>query len=127
MPIQKIRDTKLSDNFVGLVEIQQKNWQYMIESFVGSTETFYLKEKIILKELKTLKEIEKKYKIYRRMYNTIYKAISKNFREYLWILEFDEVEELNLHPTSIFYIQIVPTGVRVDPTQNLTVNWIIKQ
>ena len=127
MPIQKIRDTKLSDNFVGLVEIQQKNWQYMIESFVGSTETFYLKEKIILKELKTLKEIEKKYKIYRRMYNTIYKAISKNFREHLWILEFDEVEELNLHPTSIFYIQIVPTGVRVDPTQNLTVNWIIKQ
>ena len=53
MPIQKIRDTKISDNFVGLVDIQEKNWQYMIESFVGSTENFYLKEKIILKELKT--------------------------------------------------------------------------
>ena len=59
MPIQKIRDTKISDNFVGLVEIQEKNWQFMIENFVGRTETFYLKEKIILKELKTLKEIEK--------------------------------------------------------------------
>ena len=34
---------------------------------------------------------------------------------------------INLHPTNIFYIQIVPTGVRLDPTQNLTVNWIIKQ
>ena len=31
---------------------------------------------------------------------------------------------INLHSTNIFYIQIVPTGV---PTQNLTVNWIIKQ
>lgn len=59
MPIQKIRDTKISANFVGLVEIQEKNWQFMIENFVGRTETFYLKEKIILKELKTLKEIEK--------------------------------------------------------------------
>ena len=68
MPIQKIRDTKISANFVGLVEIQEKKWQFMIENFVGRTETFYLKEKIILKELKTLKEIEKKYKIYRRMY-----------------------------------------------------------
>ena len=28
---------------------------------------------------------------------------------------------------NIFYIQVVPTGVRLDPTQNLTVNWIIKQ
>ena len=34
---------------------------------------------------------------------------------------------VNLNPTNIFYIQIVPTGVRLDPTQNLTVNRIIKQ
>ena len=33
----------------------------------------------------------------------------------------------NLHPTNIFYIQIVSTGVRLEPTQNLTVYWIIKQ
>ena len=29
------------------------------------------------------------------MYNTIYKTIPKNFREYFWTLEFDEVEGLN--------------------------------
>ena len=41
--------------------------------------------------------------------------------------KFKDFTMLNLHPTNIFYIQIVPTGVRLDPTQNLTVNWIIKQ
>ena len=61
MHIQKIRETKISDNFVGLVEIQEKNWQFMIENFVGRTETFYLKEKIILKELKR-NYLEKKLK-----------------------------------------------------------------
>ena len=34
---------------------------------------------------------------------------------------------INLHPTNIFYIQIVPTGVRLNPRQSLTVNCIIKQ
>ena len=39
----------------------------------------------------------------------------------------DQLKSINLHPTNIFYIQIVTTGVHLDPTQNLTVNLIIKQ
>ena len=36
-------------------------------------------------------------------------------------------DKIDLHPTNIFYIQIVPTDFRLDHTQNLSVNWIIKQ
>ena len=45
-------------------------------------------------------------------------------RTYLHIKKYSYI---NLHATNIFSIQIVPTGVCLDHTQNLTVNWIIKQ
>ena len=91
----KIRHSKISNDFVGLVEIQERDWQYLIENFIARRENFNIKVEITEKESKTLKEIEINYKICRHVYNLIYKTIFENFQEYLRTLEFNELEELN--------------------------------
>lgn len=91
----KIRHSKISNDFVGLVEIQERDWQYLIENFIARRENFNIKVEITEKESKTLKEIEINYKICRHVYNLIYKTIFENFQEYLRTLDFNELEELN--------------------------------
>ena len=91
----KIRHSKISNDFVGLVEIQERDWQYLIQYFIARTENFNIKEEITKKQSKTLKEIEINYKICRHVYNSIYKTIVQNFQEYLRTLEFSELKELN--------------------------------
>lgn len=54
----KIRHSKISNDFVGLVEIQERDWQYLIENFIVRTENFNIKVEITEKESKTLREIE---------------------------------------------------------------------
>ena len=94
MPVQIIRHTKVSDNFVSLVKIQESNWQYLTENFISRTKYFDPKEKITKRETKILKKIERNYKTCRHVYNGIYKTIAENFYEYLHTLELDETEEL---------------------------------
>lgn len=95
LPVQKIRHLKISEDFVGLVKIQESNWQYPIENFITRTKNFDLKGKITEKEPKSLKEIKKCCKICKCVYNTVCGTIAENFHEYLHTLEFDEIEEIN--------------------------------
>lgn len=80
---------KISEDFVGLVKIQESDWQYLIENFIARTKNFDLKGKI------TEKEIKKICKICKCVYNTVCGTIAENFHEYLHTLEFDEIEEIN--------------------------------
>ena len=50
---------------------------------------------ITKKDLQTITEIEKNYKICRQVYNLLFKSIGKNFHDYLRTLDFVELEELN--------------------------------
>ena len=47
------------------------------------------------KESKTLKEIEKNYKICRRSYNSVYKSIAGHYQQNFKTLDYEEIEELN--------------------------------
>ena len=52
--------TKISEDLVGLIKIQGRYWQYLIENFIARTENFNAELNITKKESRNFKEIEKK-------------------------------------------------------------------
>ena len=76
---------------MALEEIQNKNWQNLIESLIEKVEwgndNFKVRTK---KESKMIKCMEKNYKVLRKLHDSIYSNIAENFQAYLFSLSFSD-------------------------------------
>ena len=90
-----IARTKLTNDFDGLVETQNREWSYFKEKTITVTEG--LNKKNDLKESNShfLKESTKGFKICRKAYKTLCKSIIRNFHKYISTLEQHEINEIN--------------------------------
>lgn len=69
----KVRRPKIPEDFIGFIEIQERDWQYLIEKPISRAESTYVE----------------------KVYNSLYKSIAENFQEYLTTLELNKFDELN--------------------------------
>ena len=87
--------SRISEDKITLKEIQNRTWQYLIESLIQKKERggehLQIKTK---KESKMIKAMETNYKVLRRVYDSIYSNLAKNFQPYLFCLDFSEQGEI---------------------------------
>ena len=91
-----IIDTKLSTDEVVMEKLQNKDWQYLIESLIYKVE----KEKDYYKiktteDSEMIQDMSKNYRLLRRIHHGLYTTIAENFILYLSTLtqsEFDEID-----------------------------------
>ena len=91
LPTVLIRDRKIVDDYIAIEEIQNRNWQYLIESLISRVEDenqeFRLKAN---KDSNLLKKKEKNCRVARCVYNSIYQSVADIFLLYVNSLDFDE-------------------------------------
>ena len=76
--------------------LQNKNWQYLIESLIYKVEKDRDYYKIKTKrDSEMIVSMEKNYKILRRVYDSIFATIAENFQPYLNSLSEEEVTEID--------------------------------
>ena len=91
-----IMHTKLSTDEVIMEKLQNRDWQYLIESLIYKVE----KEKDYYKIKTTensemIQDMSKNYRLLRRIHHDLYTTIAENFKLYLSTLtqsEFDEID-----------------------------------
>ena len=86
---QKVRDE------IGLQNTEEKDKQFLIEKIIAKTE---IKNPYTIeteKEPKTMLEIEKIYRIYSRVYQTLPYEIAETFIQYINTLTADEIKQLD--------------------------------
>ena len=59
----KVRYSKISHDFIGPVEIQERDWPYLIEKLKARAEDLDISDKVTEKKSNTLKETQNNYKI----------------------------------------------------------------
>ena len=88
--------TKLSTDEVVMEKLQNRDWQYLIESLIYKVE----KEKDYYKiktteDSEMIQDMSKNYRLLRRIHHNLYTTIAENFKLYLSTLtqsEFDEID-----------------------------------
>ena len=88
--------TKLSTDEVVMEKLQNRDWQYLIESLIYKVE----KEKDYYKiktteDSEMIQDMSKNYRLLRRVHHNLYTTIAENFKLYLSTLtqsEFDEID-----------------------------------
>ena len=75
---------KLSADEIVMERLQNRDWQYLIESLIYKVEKDqdYYKIKTI-EDSEIIKDMEKNYRILRRVHNEIYTSIAQNFQLYI--------------------------------------------
>ena len=88
--------TKLSADEIVMEWLQNKDWQYLIESLIYKVEKDqdYYKIKTV-EDSEMIKDMEKIYRILRRVHNEIYTSRAQNFQFYINSLEQSELEEID--------------------------------
>ena len=76
-------------------KVKKKDWQYLVEKIIGDIE--YLKNQTQLNksDSKSLKQIERNSKIYRRVYGILYYNVAENSKNFLAALDFVEIKALS--------------------------------
>ena len=88
--------TKLSAYEIVMGNLQNRDWQYLIESLIYNTEKdkdFY-KIKTI-EDSSMIERMIKNYKILRRIHNDLYKSVADNFKFYIDNLSEVDLEEID--------------------------------
>ena len=88
--------TKLSADEIVMGNLQNRDWQYLIESLIYNTE----KDKDFYKIKTTedssmIERMIKNYKILRRIHNDLYKSVADNFKFYIDNLSEVDLEEID--------------------------------
>ena len=86
---------KLSTDEIVMERLQNRDWQYLIESLIYKVEKDqdYYKIKTI-EDSEIIKDMEKNYRILRRVHNEIYTSIAQNFQLYINSLQQSELKEI---------------------------------
>ena len=90
-----IRHTSKVRDEIGLQNTEEKDKQFLIEKIIAKTE---IKNPYTIeteKEPKTMLEIEKIYRIYSRVYQTLPYEIAETFIQYINTLTADEIKQLD--------------------------------
>ena len=76
--------------------LQNRDWQYLIETLIYKVEKDqdYYKIKTV-EDSEMIKNVEKNYRVLRRVYNEVYMSIAENFQLYINSLEQSELEEID--------------------------------
>ena len=90
-----IRHTSKVRDEIGLQNTEEKDKQFLIEKIIAKTE---IKNPYTIeteKEPKTMLEVEKIYRIYSRVYQTLSYEIAETFIQYINTLTADEIKQLD--------------------------------
>ena len=84
LELSDIVHKKLSADEIVMERLQNRDWQYLIESLIYKVEKDqdYYKIKTI-EDPEIIKDMEKNYRILRRVHNEIYTSIAQNFQLYI--------------------------------------------
>ena len=84
LELSDIVHKKLSADEIVMERLQNRDWQYLIESLIYKVEKDqdYYKIKTI-EDSEIIKDMEKNYRILRRVHNEIYTSIAQNFQLYI--------------------------------------------
>ena len=90
-----IRHTSKIRGEIGLQKIDEKDKQFLIEKIIAKIENKNSCEIKAEKELEIMLEIEKKYRICRRVYQALFYEIVESFIQYINTLTVDEIEQVD--------------------------------
>ena len=90
-----IRHTSKIRGEIGLHKIEEKDKQFLIEKIIAKIENKNPYEIKAEKEPEIMLEIEKKYRICRRVYQALFYEIAESFIQYINTLIVDEIEQVN--------------------------------
>ena len=90
-----MRHSKINENKIVMEEIQNRDWQYLVESVIKLVEHDKSHLKSLPKaERKIMKSMKYNYRVARRVYASTYANIAGEFKIYLNSLPPDEIDEI---------------------------------
>ena len=96
LELSDIVHTKLSADEIVMERLQNRDWQYLIESVIYKVEKDHDYYKIkTVEDSEMIKDMEKNYRILRQVDNEIYTSITQNFQLYINSLKQSELEEID--------------------------------
>ena len=84
-------------NEIGLQKIEEKDKQFLIEKIIAKIEYKNPYEIKTEKEPEIMLEIEKDYRVCRRLYQALFYEIAETFISYINTLAPDEIEQVNVN------------------------------
>ena len=90
-----MRRSKISENQMVLEKVQNRDWQYLVESVIRFAENDKSQFKPLPRnEKKITKSMKHNYKVVLRVYRSIYTNIAEQFKIYLNSLPPDKIDEI---------------------------------
>ena len=90
-----VRHSKINENKIVMEEIQNRDWQYLVESVIKLVERNKSHLKLLRKpERKIIKSMKYNYRVTRRVYTSTYVNIAEQFKIYLNSLPPDKIKEI---------------------------------
>ena len=91
----RVRHSKINENKIAIEEIQNRDWQYLVESVIKLVEHDKNHLKLLPKaERKIIKSMKYNYRVARRVYASTYPNIAEHFKIVLNSLLPDEIDEI---------------------------------